>query len=332
MSWLNCVINAIIPTDIKWATEVVTNSPVEDLVEPMMSLRSLSNDMLVVVPDDVTFIPVQKKLHCVNGVEDEFASTPACICFFNYKGHCCDTQIDANISTYYEQILNGTFDIDTYAPQKWANAKFVSKGKFFKMLSLDDPAESNETLIDYNSFIDTIVGNYWKLIDPQGTYMRTIDYDCFWNGTNVGSQVQQMKLYTQRISQGMTRNFRTYRQALKLIAGLFKNSSDVILRKASEFGKTQLYSNFTQWEVEIKQEVGLALNWTCALYADYGAYVKEGVDMTNDTQAKLMGILWDIKNSTFKYYDMVNDYGYWYLINKLNSTIKPKYGKVSFYI
>ena len=196
---------------------------------------------------------------CVNGVFDEYSLIPKCICLMNFVGDWCDVAlITTNFTTYYEQILNGTFDIDTYTP--WLKIKRGRPCFLIKFKS--DPEQE---LVDYQSFIDHIVGNYWTQVDVQGYFMQHIDYENVWNSSNLSFQIQKMKLFTSKVYNDLEKNFVLYRRVLRRLSKIYKSSADIILRKVKLFGKVQAFSNFTAWEMEIKKEVRVALIWISKL-------------------------------------------------------------------
>jgi len=115
-----------------------------------------------------------------------------------------------------------------------------------------------------------------------------------------------------------------YRRALKRLSKIYKNSSSVILSKAKSFEKTMSFSNFTAYEIEIKKEVANALVSVTKLYDEFS-------NLGNVSNAT--AVIDSLRESTYKYSYMVNDYGFWYLICKLDSFDKfiTKYNQVSLF-
>jgi hypothetical protein len=262
-------------------------------------------------------------LTCVNGVLDVLSTMPVCICLMNFVGDQCEvSMVITNFTTYYQQVLNKTFDIDSYDPYLK-----IKRGQpcLFKLINL--LGSQNQALVDYKNFIEYIVGNYWTQFDMQGFFMQNVDYDSVFNSSNAGYQIQKMKLYTQKVSDDLSKNFVQYRRALKRLSKIYKNSSSVILRKAKSFEKTMSFSNFTAYEIEIKKEVANALVSVTKLYDEYSNFVQVG-NVSNAT-----AVIDSLRESTYKYSYMVNDYGFWYLICKLNSFDKyiTKYNQVSLF-
>ena len=122
----------------------------------------------------------------------------------------------------------------------------------------------------------------------------------------------------------MSKNFVQYRRALKRLSKIYKNSSSVILSKAKSFEKTMSFSNFTAYEIEIKKEVANALVSVTKLYDEFSSFVQVG------NASNVTAVIDSLRESTYKYAYMVNDYGFWYLICKLNSFEKfiTKYNQV----
>ena len=100
-----------------------------------------------------------------------------------------------NFTTYYQQVLNETFDMDSYDPYLK-----IKRGQpcFFKLINL--LGSQNKALVEYNNFIEYIVGNYWTQFVVQGFFMQNVDYDSVFNSSNSGQQIQKMKLYTQKVN------------------------------------------------------------------------------------------------------------------------------------
>jgi hypothetical protein len=225
---------------------------------------------------------VQKK--CVNGVLDVFSFR--CICLINFAGDRCD-----------QRVLN-----------------------FEPMLKTEQ--NQTERTTDYSSsFIEHVIGNYWTQLDLHGLFMQKVNYQSVWNSTNVGFQIQQMKLFTQQVYKNFDGNFVQYRRVLKLLSNIFRSSSDPILRKSKKFAMTQ---SFQSLELALKKEVGVALNITDELFIDYVNLVH---DESNSTEEQFLDYLTNIESSTLKYASMVNDYGYWFFLNELKSRAWSRYNK-----
>lgn len=266
----------------------------------------------------------QNSSECVNGVLDVFSSTNVCICLVDFVGEACEAlMVMGNVTTYYSQVLNGTFNMDTYEPFLKIKSGQPCYLKFVNLLGSE-----NQVLVDYKSFIDNIVGNYWTQFDRQGWFMLNVDYENVWNSSDAGIQIQKMRFYTQKIYDDLTDNFIQYRRTLKRLSKIYKNNSETIFRKAKSFGKIMPFSNFTSYEKEIKTEIGLALGLVAKIYDEYLSFYEVG-NVSNDTISSIALL----KTSTIKYSSMVNDYGFWYFINKISSSAKyiTNYNQVCFF-
>jgi hypothetical protein len=236
-----------------------------------------------------------------------------CICLVDYSGRTCNISNAAkNVSLNYEKILNECFLLDLYAQDEVTATGYVlhfSQGKN----------------ASYDKLLVKLVGDLWKELSPEAGYLKNFDYNSIFNDkANAGYTIEKLRFYNRYFNRVFDRNFSRLRKVLKALKISFKKSSSYkeMRSNANLFVENWLASNnsfkvFDSNGQKVKNETKTTLSLLSKINGNF--------DRKKDYNLKSLNL---IQHSMITQWDLMIDYGFWYLTNALTyPTYRAKHFK-----
>jgi hypothetical protein len=286
---------------------------------------------------------------CKNGgVINYHASMGDCICLQNYSGHICENQVEVRHS-HYAEILNGSFCVEKFVEEESLVSDNETHDRIGGLHLSNFTVHFQNVSANFEELLITLVDEIWSEISPEQAFLRDFNYSCIskMSERQIGSLAQKLKFYAKHVVKNFESNFYVYKDVLSLLhVHLVNRSSEVkvyAIKFIDEWNKNWVnVQNDTfsvgqvveQGMVEqvlntsqvinkmrdgLNQTYGIACHFYHCVYNhthnEHGSIVES--ESNEDLVHQVQGVIEQIRNATCKNWNMVVDYGFWFLTNRL---------------
>ena len=270
---------------------------------------------------------------------DEFSVTSKCICLVDFTGETCETSMEKHRD--YKEMLENSFTMKHYLKNHYFENGTAKNMDVSMMNNSDVEIVSVNSLVavkagnTYERFWTELVDHLWSEILPEHHFMRNLTCDQFIE-SRIGTDLQRMFYYSKYIQE----NFKTRMEILEMVLVKMKS----LLRERAALVKKDALSFLTEWKnflvktpemrsikqempvrklsqkelmKEINDQIEKTFTLTRSLYEKYLTRQEEDIMENPEKLAELGKMFEAVKMSAMKSWNMVVEYGFWFLTYNL---------------
>lgn len=271
---------------------------------------------------------------------DEFSTTSRCICLVGYTGEKCETLIENKFD--YKEMLENTFTMKSYIVNHYFENGTAKNMDISMTNTTSDEIVSVNSLVavsadnTYERFWTEMVDHLWSEILPEHHFMRNFTCDQF-SESKIGSDLQRLFYFSKYIEE----NFETRMEVMETVLSKMKS----LLQQQGSLVKKDALSFLTEWKnylidngsskvkgdkqlrvrkvsqsqlmKEMTDQMEKTFTLTRSLYEKFLTRQEEDIMEDPERVAELKEVFEEVKMSSMKSWNMVVDYGFWFLTYNL---------------
>ena len=240
-----------------------------------------------------------------------------------FDGEFCENQ-PAKSPTLFSEILNGSFSLNNYLHDEFANATQEDAKRSAQVKPNIIESAAN---VSYDEFVVRLVDQLWMDINREGSFLYMYNFEQVFNESNVPEMLKRICFYARHVQFNIDTYIGSMEQALSELASQLGNTSirlnaiqnleigmgsnDSIEVNAHDLNRTGVIA-------AIKTDLNRT---SCRAKKLYNYYVSPNVVNGSEivyTEAQVASFLDKMHNATVSNWNMVVEYGFKYFTHKIS--------------